>query len=138
LREITVLALVWSWHVFWLGLLTCSVGRAAYSHTGSPFRRHPRWLHLFWKIKVPKPFYWPVSGRWLLTALLLLITIMIFDVTRVTWIIAHHHYPTTITWWNVIVRASPIIIEPWTFWRQWRRGLTNDYPKKPAITKDVI
>jgi hypothetical protein len=77
---------------------------------------------------------WPVSGRWLLTALCLLITVMILDVARVSWRVALSDFPTSITWRNVLVRAAPIGIEPWVFVRQWRYGLTNDPGRRRRTT----
>lgn len=132
MSPILAIALIWTWHTFWMSLLTYAVGRAAYAHAGNPIRRHPRWIHLFWKISVPKPYYWPVSGRWLITALLLMITVMMGDVARGTWTIWHRHYDVPISWWTVFWRGFPIFIEPACFWRQWTRGLTNDYPKRPV------
>lgn len=125
MEPIHVTTLIWTWHTFWMFSLTYAVGRAAYRHGGWPIARPGTCI-----VDGPCRFSilkWPVSGRWLLTALLLMISLMIFDVTRVAWKIMLEDYPTQITWFNVIIRGAPIFIEPWVFIRQIRRGLTNDY-----------
>ena len=126
MNEIFVISLIWSWHAFWMALLTYSIAKAAFSHTGLPVCS-PTSCDISgpcrWRI-----VKWPVSGRWLLTFLCLMITLMILDVARVSWRVWSLDYPTSLSWDSVLLRASPIWIEPWTFWRQWRRGLTNDYP----------
>ena len=123
--QITVLAYIWTWHFIWMALLTYAVGKAAHTNTGWPVHK-PKTCKLFGGCKV-RFIVWPVSGRWLITALFLMITLMIGHVCHVAWKVALNDYPTTIGWDNVALRAAPLLLEPWTFWRQWRRGLTNDY-----------
>lgn len=103
-----LLAIVWLWHAFWLILLTLAIGQAAHRITGSPFQ-------------------WPVPGRWLLTFLFIMFTIMVGDVARI--IFTHNildNQLREVPWTQPLLRIIPIPIEPWVFWRQWTRGLTND------------
>lgn len=116
--------------------LTYAVGRAALRHGGWPFARPGTCaLHGPCRFGIIK---WPVTGRWLLTALLLMISIMIFDVARVAWRVMLDDYPTQITWFNVITRGAPIFIEPWVFIRQIQRGLTNDYSDSNARKERLL
>ena len=127
MEAITALALIWTWHFFWMLLLTYAISKAAFRYAGWPFCS-PDSCRLTgncrWRVLT-----WPVSGRWILAGLFLMITLMVGDVARVAWQIAIDPRPVEIGWWNVVIRASPIFLEPWTFWRQWKRGLTNDYEK---------
>lgn len=122
--QITALALIWMWHALWMALLTYAVGRAAHRTVGWPIH-YPMTCRIRGGCKV-RILVWPVAGRWLLTALFLMITWMIGDVAHVVWTASLRNYPTNIGWDNVALRAAPIILEPWMFWRQWSRGLTND------------
>lgn len=121
-----VVAVIWTWHAFWMLLLTYAIGRAAHTHTGWPVCK-PESCRIIGGRKCKwRVFKWPVAGRWLLTALCFMVTLMIADIAKLAWEVYANDYPNRIDWQYVLVRALPIWIEPWTFWRQWRVGLTND------------
>lgn len=102
------IAFIWTWHFAWLALLTYALGKAAHSHSGWPS--------------------WPCSGRWMMTALLAAVTLMVGDLARVIWeVVLGDRTGGTVHWDSVIIRALPLPIAPWVFYRQIRRGLANDY-----------
>lgn len=126
MTPILAAALLWTWMSFWMVLLSLAIARAAYHHTGWPICR-PTTCRIIggkcrWRI-----IKWPISGRWLLTGLIITVTFMITDVMRVTWVIWSSDVPTTVEWESILFRFLPSLFAPWTFWRQIRRGLTNDY-----------
>ena len=125
MEPLPVIMFVWVWHFFWMLLLTIAVGMAAYSHNGGwPFS-HPASCKLQGPCKF-RVIHWPISGRWLITGLFLMITCMIGDIALLSIRVWRDDIPTTLTWQNVLVRAAPIFLEPWVFWRQWKQGLVND------------
>lgn len=130
MSPIFAIAVIWTWHCFWMAMLTYAVGRAAYEVTGWPV-----FVQRVWRNRIPIPrLVWPMSGRWMISLLFLMITLMLTDVARGSWNIWRIGFPIHLSWSSVILRAAPIIIEPACFWRQWRRGLVNDYQdwSKPA------
>ena len=108
MSALTVIALIWSWHLVWMVLVTLAVGQAAYRHSG-------------W------PVSWPVSGRWILALLFATWVFVLGDVTRAIWSVNFDARPNPhVGWMSVVVRALPVPVGPWLFWRQWRHGLAND------------
>ena len=114
-------------------MLTYAVGKAAHTHSGWPFCR-PEACRLIgggrckWRV-----IKWPISGRWLLTLLFVSWVFVLSDVTRALWEIYFTDFPTETEWSSVAVRALPVPIGPWVFFRQWSRGLTND--KRYRVTQ---
>lgn len=128
MNPFTAIVLIWSWHMLWMTLTTWTIGRAAYSHSGWPIvsRRTCRIIGHRCRFLVVR---WPITGRWLLALLLASWVFVLGDVTRSLWALwldgNEPHEP--LTWFSTIIRAVPVPIGPWVFWRQWRTGLTNDH-----------
>lgn len=126
------LAAVWIWHSVFTLLLTIAVGRSAARVCGSPvayacllFRipfRSRRYC-----LPIARGLYWPVAGRWLLAAFLGTVSAMLL---QIAWTVFRNRVLDNVgrdlDWSDVWFYFLPIPLGPWVFWRQWKRGLTND------------
>lgn len=102
----TALFLLWMWHAAWVAMLTYSIGRAAWRHSGRP--------------------RWPITGRWLLTFMLAEFAVIFADVARRSYENRNSLGALEVSWGTVALRALPALLAPLVFWRQWTRGLLND------------
>lgn len=122
--RLDLLAVIWTWHaVFSIGLAVI-IGRAAYRHSGSPFRR--------FRLSIVgagySPLHWPITGRWLLTALFCVFAIMFLNVAYASWTVPISAIAPT--WQRLLMRAIPAALEPWICYRIITCGLVIDPPRR--------
>lgn len=114
-----VLTFLWAWHAFFTSLLTFAVARSAVRNGGSPFRK-PRFAGRFVDLR---PIHWPVTGRWLLTALFGMFACIFVSVAWAAWTVGPQ---VPVPWMRLAIRSLPCAIEPWIIYRTLTVGLVND------------